>query len=195
MNIVLRKFGEKDIPNKIKWINDKNNNKHLHYDLPLEYDKTMSWFIKNKDRTDRFDAVIEADGIPVGLIGLLSIDRKNSKAEYYIVLGERKYKGKGIAKLASIQLLEYAFKKIEINKVYLFTEVENKNAQKLFEGVGFKKEGLLKQDIKNKNRLVDRYVYGICREDYFLKRHITISWLAPTEIIQSKNKLDDNNYI
>ena len=193
MNIVLRKFGEKDIPNKIKWINDKNNNKHLHYDLPLEYDKTMSWFIKNKDRTDRFDAVIEADGIPVGLIGLLSIDRKNSKAEYYIVLGERKYKGKGIAKLASMQLFEYAFKKIEINKVYLFTEIENKNAQKLFERIGFKKEGLLKQDIKNKNRLVDRYVYGICREDYFLKRHITISRLAPTEIIQSKNKLDDNS--
>ena len=78
MQITLRKFEEKDIPAKVRWINDPHNNQFLHYDLPLEEEKTRNWFINNKDRTDRYDAVIEADGVPCGLIGLLGIDRKNN---------------------------------------------------------------------------------------------------------------------
>ena len=35
MNVTIRKFEEKDIANKIKWINDERNNRFLHYDLPL----------------------------------------------------------------------------------------------------------------------------------------------------------------
>ncbi|HLR21438.1 MAG TPA: GNAT family N-acetyltransferase, partial [Tissierellaceae bacterium] len=193
MEVRIRKFKEKDIPNKIKWINNSENNQYLHYDLPLEYEKTLNWFKKNKDRRDRYDGIIEVNSIPVGLIGLLSIDMKNSKAEYYIALGETKFKGKGIAKLASIKLLEYAFKEIGINKIYLFTEVENKSAQKLFERVGFKKEGLLKEDIKNGNEFADRYVYGICKEDYYNKKERDKNEIKPTEIVELKDKLYSNN--
>ena len=77
MNVSIRKFEKKDIPNKVRWINDPENNTYLHYDLPLRVEPTEVWFEKNKERTDRYDAVIEADNIPVGLIGLLSIDKKH----------------------------------------------------------------------------------------------------------------------
>lgn len=194
MDIVIRKFEKKDILNKIRWINDKNNNQYLHYDLPLEYDKTLSWFINNRDRNDRFDAVVEADGIPVGLIGLLSIDRKNSKAEYYIMLGEARYKGKGVAKLASEILLKHAFEKLEINRVYLFTEIENTRAQKLFEKIGFKKEGLLKKDIKNGNKFVDRYIYGICRNGYYAKRQINDYYFNLTKILKLGFSINKNSF-
>ena len=84
MKVSIRKFQKEDIKKKVEWINNPENNRYLHYDLPLEYEKTLDWFEKNKDRTDRYDAVIECGGEAVGLIGLLSVDRKNSKAEYYI---------------------------------------------------------------------------------------------------------------
>lgn len=164
--VVIRKFEEKDISNKVKWINDDRNNKYLHYDLPLEYDKTLVWFKRNKDRTDRYDAVIEVDEKPVGLIGLLGIDEKNSKAEYYISMGEHEYQGKGVATKASKQLLAYAFYVLKLNRIYLYTESENTKAQKLFERVGFKKEGLLVDDLFSKGRYVDRYAYGITRENF-----------------------------
>ena len=131
MQIRIRKFTKDDIKNKVKWINDPLNNKYLHYELPLEEHKTALWYEKNKDRTDRYDAVILADGIPVGLIGLLGIDHKNAKAEFYIALGEHDCKGKGIAAIASLLLLEYAFLELKLNKIYLYTERENIKAQKL----------------------------------------------------------------
>ena len=166
MIVTIRKFERTDIPKKVEWINNPANNQFLHYDIPLEITKTQEWFDKNLGRTDRFDAVIEADGVPCGTIGLLSIDRKNSKAEYYIAMGETELKGKGVSTQASKLILDYAFSELGLNRVYLFTETENIAAQKLFEKVGFVKEGRLKNDIVSHGRFVDRFAYGICNEDY-----------------------------
>ena len=116
-SVSLRDFTADDINDKIRWINDPDNHKHLHYDIPLEYDKTLQWFL-SKDKINRIDLVIEYDSVPVGLIGLLGIDRKNSKAEYYICLGEKQYKGRGIATIASKVLLDYAFDELALNKVF-----------------------------------------------------------------------------
>ena len=92
MQISIRRFEERDIEKKVAWINDPRNNTYLHYDLPLEVEKTRLWFQKNRDRLDRFDAVIEADGVPVGLIGLLGIDDRNRKAEYYVACVTQAYR-------------------------------------------------------------------------------------------------------
>lgn len=167
MKVSIKKFENSDIPNKIRWINDPLNNEFLHYDLPLEFNKTSVWFENNKNRKDRYDAVIEVDGVSVGLIGLLGIDTKNKKAEYYITLGEREYLGKGIAKKASILILEYAFTELGLNRVYLYTEIDNTSAVKLYERVGFKCEGVLRNDLLSKGRYVDRYVFGITKKDFF----------------------------
>src|SRR5690625_7719301 len=87
MDIKLRKFKVEDIPYKVKWINDSENNQYLHYDLPLEEGKTLAWFNSIKTRSDRADYTITCNDEPVGIIGLLDIDENNKKAEYYITLG------------------------------------------------------------------------------------------------------------
>lgn len=166
MQITIRKFQQNDIPKKVEWINNPENNKFLHYDLPLNEEKTTQWFMRNMDRTDRFDGVILADGIAIGLIGLLGIDKKNSKAEFYIAIGETSYKGKGVAKQATQLLLKYAFEELELNRVYFFTETENIIVQKMFERIGFKQEGLLEEDILSHGKLVSRYVYALLKKDW-----------------------------
>lgn len=166
MVVTIRKFQRTDIPKKVEWINNPENNQFLHYDLPLTVEKTEKWFASHESDNNRYDAVIEADGIPVGTIGLLSIDRKNSKAEYYIAMGETEYKGKGIAKEASRLILAYGFEKLGLNRIYLFTETENIKAQRLFEKVGFIREGILKQDVFSHGQFVDRIAYGYLREDW-----------------------------
>lgn len=64
-------------------------------------------------------------------------------------------------------LLKYAFNKINLNKVYLYTEVSNIKAQLLFEKIGFKKEGLLKDDLIYSEKKICRYVYGMCKDDFY----------------------------
>ena len=166
MQVTIRQFTRSDIAKKVEWINNPHNNQFLHYDLPLSKEKTEKWFDRHLGEDTRYDAIIEANGVPVGTIGLLSIDRKNRKAEYYVAMGEPEYKGKGVAKEASKLILEYGFEKLCLNRIYLFTESENIGAQKLFESVGFVKEGVIRQDIVSHDKYVDRIAYGYLRKDW-----------------------------
>ncbi len=166
MQVTIRKFEEKDIPNKVKWINDPANNRFLHYDLPLEEEKTRKWYRSIITRQDRYDAVIEADGVPCGLIGLLNIDSKNQKAEFYIAMGEAAYKRKGVAEKASRLLLDHAFGCLALNRVYLYTETKNTPARNLFEKIGFKKEGELIDDLYVRGNRVNRVLYAVKRDTY-----------------------------
>ena len=145
MDVVLREFEESDVPKKVEWINNPENNRFLHYELPLKVDKTVEWF-RNKDNTKRLDCVIEHECVPVGLIGLMKIDRKNLNAEYYIALGEKSHKQKGVATKATKAILEYAFTVLKLRKVYLTVDLNNERAIHLYEKVGFKQEGYFADD-------------------------------------------------
>ena len=169
MKVSIRNFQEHDIPYKVKWINDEENNKYLHYDLPLRVDKTLHWYRGLKNRTDRLDLTITCNDEPAGLIGLLNIDFKNKKAEYYICIGEKKFKGKGVASEATKLLFEKAYRELNLNRIYLYTEKDNIRAQKFFEKIGFEKEGLLKSDLIYNGREIDRYIYGLILNQYNLK--------------------------
>ncbi len=166
MKVTIRKFEKADIPKKVDWINNPENNQFLHYDIPISVEGTERWFDSHAGESIRYDAIIEADGVPAGTIGLLNIDRKNSKAEYYIAMGETALKGKGVAKEASKLILTYAFEQLGLNRVYLYTEVENIPGQKLFERIGFVREGVIRQDILSHGKYADRMIYGLLREDW-----------------------------
>lgn len=164
-NVALRDFLLDDIERKIEWINDSNNHQYLHYDLPLEYEKTLRWFhARNTDK--RLDCIIEFDGIPVGLIGLLEIDNINKKAEYYITVGCHKYKHKGIATIASQLILKYAFETLMLNKVYLNVDSENAAACALYEKIGMVCEGEFIEDLWHNGRFINRKRYAILCSDF-----------------------------
>ena len=164
--VTIRKFTEADIADKVRWINDPEVNRFLHYDLPLEEEKTKLWFRKICEKKERFDGVIESDGVPCGLIGLLDIDEKNRKAELYLTLGETSYKRRGVSYQAVVLMLDYAFAELGLNKVYLYTETANIPAQRLFEKVGFHRDGLLRADLYYREHWVDRYAYAILNNEF-----------------------------
>jgi len=133
----------------------------LHYDLPLREDKTQAWYKTLEARTDRLDYTITYDNEPAGIIGLLNINLQSKDAEYYICVGEERFKGKGLAKIATDLLIKIAYKKLGIDNIYLYTEVDNVRAQKMFVKSGFKKRKLLKNDLFYNGKNIDRYLYNL----------------------------------
>ena len=162
--ITIRPFKEKDVANKVKWINDSENNTFLHYNIPLDYDQTLMWYRKNKTNPSRHDMIMEYDGVPVGVIGIINIDKK--KGEYYVTLGNNDYRRKGISYEATKQLIDKAFQEFGLEKVWLCVDADNFPARKLYEKVGFRQEGTLKKDIFFKGQMVDRCMYGIIKEEW-----------------------------
>ena len=163
-DVKIRKFEFTDIEKKIEWINNPENNEYLHYDLPLEYEKTCKWFENIKDSKNRYDAVIEYKGIPVGIVGLLNIDRKNEKCEEYITIGDTSLKRKGIATKALELICSYAFNDLKLNKVTAYVEYGNPSLY-LHTKVGFHIEGFLKNDLIVDDEYRDRFILGLFKRD------------------------------
>lgn len=162
-NVLIRKFTIDDVERKVEWINNSQNNQYLHYDIPLSIEGTKKWF-SNKNNDNRLDCVIEYNGVPVGVIGLLQIDRYNRKSEFYITIGNTEFKRKGIATTATKLLLDYAFGELELQKVYLNVDEQNQNACRLYEKVGFKCEGIFIKDMFFKNEWINRKRYAFIKE-------------------------------
>lgn len=87
----------------------------------------------------------------VGNVQLTSIG--NEEAEYHIFIGEKEYWGKGIAKKASILILEYAFKVLKLTQVFLYVNHDNVTALRMYEKLSFKvvenKNSSIKMLLKN----------------------------------------------
>lgn len=162
--ILVREFRLEDVAKKVEWINNPDNNEYLHYNLPLSIEGTTQWFV-NKDNSNRIDCIIEYDGMPVGVIGLLQIDDVNKKAEFYITIGSAEFKRKGIATTATRLIVDYAFRELKLKKVYLNVDEKNENACRLYEKVGFKCEGIFIKDMFFKNEWINRRRYAVLNEE------------------------------
>lgn len=159
-NLLIRPFSEDDIQAKVSIINDSSNNQFLHYDLPLNYSKTLNWFRNLNTKTDRVDCTILFEDQVCGFIGLLNIDQIRRQAEYYICI-DHHFSGKGIGVKASKMLFDYAFKTLKLDKIYLYTEEENQKAQYLFKKLGFVEKGLIKNHLFYDGKSINRYLYEL----------------------------------
>lgn len=156
-DVSIRKFTFDDIPLKINWINDPQINKHLHYDIPLEYEKTCQWFEKASKDPNRFDATIEYAGKPIGIVGFTQIDFEGKCAEDYLVIGDTSYWGKGIATKAGILNTLYAQKYMKLD--YLYGMIEYNNISSLNQAIrrGGKFDRLVPEYYKKGDKLIDAF--------------------------------------
>ena len=165
MLIKLEKFGKKHLDRSRGWMNDKELcrlfNRHFKF---LTVAKQKDWY-KNllKDKTQLIFAII-VDGVYVGNVGLKNIDKENKKAEYYIFIGDTNYRGKGIGLEGTIKLLDYAKKSLKLHKIYLHVDATNFSAIRLYSKIGFKKEGLLCDELFLNGKFVSMF-----RMAFFLK--------------------------
>ena len=65
----------------------------------------------------------DKDGVPVGLVGLSDIHEKFKTASFWIVLGDEKYRGQGLAVRAASQLLTIGFKERGLHAINAWTLV------------------------------------------------------------------------
>lgn len=80
----------------------------------------------------------------IGFVNLYSIDPVHSHAEFGIMI-DPKQQGKGYAKHATKLAMDYAFRILNLHKLFLFVDVENDIAKKVYEKVGFQEEAVLKE--------------------------------------------------
>ena len=164
--VFLRLMEEDDIPIKVEWVNDEEIRTFLISDYISETG-TRLW-LRNAHKSNRREFVIclNQAAEPIGFTSLKNIDLVNSKAEMSMLLGNKKYWGKGLARQARYLLLNYAFHEIGLNKVYTFNWEENERIISLNKALGFVVEGELRDDIYFRGSHRTVLIMGILRSDW-----------------------------
>ena len=132
---------------------------------PPTVDEHLRWLADVEARGDRHEFLIveRASGRSVGTIGLSHIDPAHRRAEYGVLLGDPAARCKGLASEASRLLLDYAFRTLGLVRVYLHVLADNEDALRLYERVGFAREGLLRRHVFKGGRFCDVVVMAVLR--------------------------------
>lgn len=120
--------------------------------------------------------IIHCDGYDVGTISLYGIDRGNKRAYwgFYVVDGPE-VRGKHVGHAAILQMLDYAFYELGLEKVCCECLDFNRAVIRLNETVGFQQEGRLRRHIWRDDGPHDVIPMAIFRE-YWLSRGRPQPW-------------------
>lgn len=138
MNVRIRPLKEQDAYTSVKWRNDPEVFKFTGniYNHEITIDNELEWIRKVTANPTDYRCAILVDEVYVGNIYLTNI--KEGTAHFHIFIGDKSYWGKGVAKRASLLILEYAFNVLNIKEVLLRVRNVNTSAYNLYLRLGFK---------------------------------------------------------
>lgn len=155
--IKIRKHLPKDIPYRVKWLNNPTVNRFIGDEMgqKTNLSKQKEWFAKyQKDGNKKFFTICD-NSKPIGFMGLSNISKANKNADLFIAIGEDDYRSKGVGKLAMQWLIEYGFIKLKLHKINLGVAKDNVSAVNLYKSLQFVVEGTMKDELFYKNKYHD----------------------------------------
>jgi RimJ/RimL family protein N-acetyltransferase len=166
--IYLRPLEREDAGTVLPWVNDPEVTCNLLLYRPVNLQAEEEFIAKaNQSEHDLVLGIaVAATDKLIGATGLDQIDFKNRHARFGILIGEKTEWGKGYGTEATGLLVRHAFETLNLNRVWLHVFEYNKRGIRVYEKVGFKKEGALRQDRFHGGRYWDTVAMGLLREEY-----------------------------
>lgn len=98
---------------------------------------------------------------PIGVISLTNVNRTNGKANLSVILGSPEDRDRGHGAEAINLILQYGFEELELQRISLSVFEYNTQAISVYERLGFREEGRVRQAIKRDGALYDAILMGI----------------------------------
>jgi len=137
-SVLIRPLRVEDAEVSFKWRNDPDIWRYTgsRPDRVITKEIEYEWIKRVINEPDSYRFAITSDGMYIGNIQITNVNERQD-GEYHIFIGEKNYWGKGIAKLATLQLLRFAREHLNLRQLYLYVRLENSRAIKVYEQCGF----------------------------------------------------------
>lgn len=155
--------------NWFRWFNDESItvNMQKHY-FPITPSMQMEYF-KNciEGAKDKLQCGIwhKSDEILIGMVALSNIDFHQRKCEISGIIGEKKYqKLKYIIESLKL-LMKHSFDQLNMHRLY-GGSINRQVADMMIRLLGFREEGVWRQDVYKNGKYNDVFCIGILREEF-----------------------------
>lgn len=136
-----------DINYMMAWVNDPEVIKNLqHFNKRFTKKDELEYVRKIlKSKNDFVFSFFTQANNYIGQGGIHQISQENKLGRLSIIV-KREHWDKGYAQEMLPALVNYAFENLKLHKIWLMHWKENKKAEHLYKKLGFKKEGILKDE-------------------------------------------------
>ncbi len=160
--IKIRAFHlEEDKPLFKKWMADAYGRNFL---LSITTAKTLTIDKFINYEFNILGVVTLMDDTPIGAVAFLNYDVMQFKAELRKLIGEPNMRGKGLGKEATRLWIRYGTETLDLKKIYLNTLDTNIRNIRLNEEIGFRVEGILRNEVFVDGKYKDLLRMGLWRE-------------------------------
>ena len=166
--IYMRPVEPVDTPVIAPWFNDQDVIRSTLQYRPMTLAREQEFLNEssNSDKHVVLGIVPKTTDQLIGVAGLHNMDHRQRHCSFGIVIGVKEEWNKGHGTEATRLLVDYAFRTLNFNRVWLHVHEFNERGVRAYEKVGFRKEGRLRQDCYRDGRYWDTLVMGILREEW-----------------------------
>jgi RimJ/RimL family protein N-acetyltransferase len=105
------------------------------------------------------------DDIPIGILGLNSVDRTFKSATFWGVSGDKSFRNSGYSTLASSKFLTLAFRELGLHAIHTWVVAHNPS-RRIVERLGFRFIGRLRQSHYIDGRPYDRLLFDLLASEH-----------------------------
>lgn len=182
--IRFRRDERSDIPRFVEWLNDPEVTRHLSaMTLPISRANEEGWFenmLKLPPEEQPFaievrDALPAAGIIPaegrdgwklIGNCGIFDFNRTARSAEVGLFIGDKSCWNKGYGTEVMRLLLRVGFETLNLNRITLRVDEENRGGIRAYEKAGFVHEGRLRQAVYLDGKYQDMLIMSVLRPEW-----------------------------
>lgn len=167
--VYLRVLEEGDIITTTKWMNDSEISDIMGYLPVFDLTNQLEWFRKGTvDKTRYIFAICNiSNDEHIGNVGLGNIDYVHRHCMFNIFIYDANNRGQGRGREATELALHFAFNRLNMNKVYLRTSDRFVGAIKMYQKLGFVKEGIMRAHYFSNGAYEDKIMYSILKNEFY----------------------------
>lgn len=168
-DIYLRLAQESDLDDYFTFIQDPEMNRLTGSQKDFTREEIAGWIRKigvlQSDRVD-FMIILKRTNELLGEVVLNEIDSINRSANIRIGIQGNQHRGKGYGTEAMIHMLRYAFNTLHLHRVHLGVYTFNPRAIHVYEKIGFKREGLMRDALYLDEKFHDMISMAMLEDEF-----------------------------
>ena len=161
-DLELRPVEPAHAENMLRWMLDPEIAENIGLRTSPTLERTREWIAKG---TADAQAIIH-DGRHVGNVVLDQFDTHLQTARISIYIGEPCARGQGIASAALRMAIARGFIQHKLHRIWLTVHERNARAIALYEKLGFRHEGVLRDDFILRGERVNAILMGMLRSEF-----------------------------
>ena len=151
------------------WLNDREVTRYLETGAFPTTMQDLEKFYQGVtgSRSDVIFAIVDAKSHRhIGNVKLGPINWVHRRAMFGIMIGEKESWGRGAGEEATRMVVEYAFFRLNLNRIGLAVYAEHEAGVRCYQAVGFKTEGRFREEMYSEGTYKDRLWMGLLRSEY-----------------------------